>query len=56
MADTELSAILTQRQIINEGNVDVSQLPNRKRYINVYSEFKEFSLKEIKEFEKTFKK
>jgi len=56
MADSELTAILTQRQIINEGNVDVSQLPNRKKYFNPYTEFKEFSLKEIKEYEKMFKK
>jgi len=57
MADSELTAILTQRQIINnEVNGDLSQLPFKKKYFNPYTEFKEFSLKEIKEYERMFKK
>ncbi|GIX97916.1 EF-hand domain-containing protein D2 [Caerostris darwini] len=56
MADSELSAILSQRQIINEGNGDVPLFPNKKKYFNPYTEFKEFSMKEIKEYEKMFKK
>ncbi|GIZ02345.1 hypothetical protein CEXT_290111 [Caerostris extrusa] len=56
MADSELSAILSQRQIINEGNGDVPLFPNKKKYFNPYTEFKEFSMKEIKEYERMFKK
>lgn len=56
MADSELSAILSQRQIINEGNGEISAFPNKKKYFNPYTEFKEFSMKEIKEYEGMFKK
>ncbi|KAF8776887.1 EF-hand domain-containing protein D2 [Argiope bruennichi] len=58
MADSELSAILSQRQIINEGNGngDTAMIPNKKKYFNPYTEFKEFSMKEIKEYERMFKK
>lgn len=54
MADEELSAKLRRRQTLNEsGSVDDS---NKKRIFNPYTDFPEFSRKEIKEYEKTFKK
>ncbi|KAG8183805.1 hypothetical protein JTE90_027731 [Oedothorax gibbosus] len=56
MADQELSAILSQRQIINEGNGDASQFSTKKKYFNPYTEFKEFSMREIKDYERMFKK
>lgn len=56
MADQELSAILNRRQQINDG-VENGENSNKKfRVFNPYTEFHEFTRKEIKEFEKTFKK
>lgn len=53
MADLELSAILDRRQKINEGEQQTDQ---KFRVFNPYTEFHEFTRKEIKDFEKTFKK
>ena len=56
-ADNELSAILNRRQDLNDaidGGQDVD-----KKYVkvhkNVYTEFQEFSRKEIKGYESQFK-
>lgn len=55
-ADQELSSILNRRQQINEaldeGKDVMPQFKNVKK--NIYSEFHEFSRREIKEYEKTF--
>jgi len=50
-ADAELSAQLTRRLDINEGTAR----PRRCKVFNPYTEFKEFSRKQIKDMEKMFK-
>ena len=51
-ADEELSAILNRRNEINEGGGDV-----KPRFVktSVYTEFSEFSRKQIKDYEQIFK-
>ncbi|KAK5905224.1 hypothetical protein CesoFtcFv8_006709 [Champsocephalus esox] len=51
-SSSELSAILTRRQDINEGNA----APRLTRVFNPYTEFKEFSRKQIKDMEMMFKR
>lgn len=57
-ADEELSSILNRRQAINEaldeGKEVAPEFKNVRK--NIYSEFHEFSRREIKEYEKTFKR
>ncbi len=50
-ADNELSAILNRRQNLNEG-VPVA---NRRAKVSVYTEFNEFSRKQIQGLEDKFK-
>ncbi|KAA8594388.1 hypothetical protein FQN60_005222 [Etheostoma spectabile] len=50
-SSSELSAKLTRRQDINEGNA----APRLTRVFNPYTEFKEFSRKQIKDMETMFK-
>lgn len=52
-ADTELGAKLQRRGELNEG-VGSAQQPSMKVF-NPYTEFKEFSRKQIKDMEKMFK-
>lgn len=56
----ELSAMLTRRQKINEALEDgkpvLPHFNRRQSTKNVYLEFKEFSRKQINEYEATFKK
>ncbi|KAG8445406.1 hypothetical protein GDO86_010260 [Hymenochirus boettgeri] len=52
-ADSELSAKLNRRQDINAGN---AVPPHRSKIFNPYTEFKEFSRKQIKQMEDMFKK
>lgn len=56
----ELSAVLNRRQKINEALEDGKPVPpqfnRRPSNKNVYLEFKEFSRKQINEYEATFKK
>ncbi|KAE8604586.1 hypothetical protein XENTR_v10014747 [Xenopus tropicalis] len=52
-ADSELSAKLNRRQDINAGNAVPA---NRGKVFNPYTEFKEFSRKQIKDMEAMFKK
>ncbi|XP_025420466.1 EF-hand domain-containing protein D2 homolog [Sipha flava] len=56
----ELSAVLNRRQKINEALEDGKPVPphfnRRQNTKNVYLEFKEFSRKQINEYEATFKK
>ncbi|XP_038603298.1 EF-hand domain-containing protein D1 [Tachyglossus aculeatus] len=51
-ADQELSALLSRRQGINRGAAP----PRHSRVFNPYTEFKEFSRKQIKDMEATFKR
>lgn len=50
-ADAELNAKLLRREAINEGE----SLPRTTKVFNVYTEFKEFSRKQIKDMELMFK-
>ena len=49
-ADNELTAILNRRQNINEG----VKVEGRRAKVSVYTEFSEFSRKQIKEYEAKF--
>ena len=51
MADSELSSKLSRQQQLNEGEVKPAKVSQ-----SVYAEFKEFSIREIKEFRKVFQK
>ncbi|KAI1893990.1 hypothetical protein AGOR_G00129390 [Albula goreensis] len=51
-ATSELTAKLTRRLDINEGNAE----PKQAKIFNPYTEFKEFSRKQIKDMEKMFKR
>jgi hypothetical protein len=55
-ADQELSSVLNRRQAINEaldeGKDVAPQFKNVRQ--NVYTEFHDFTRREIKEYEKTF--
>lgn len=54
MASDELSKKLNRRNEINEGG-ETSALPSMNVW-NPYTEFKEFSRKQIQDFQKTFNK
>jgi len=56
MADAELSAMLQRRQQIHEGLNDGKEIQPRLRVFNPYTEFHEFSRKEIKDYEASFKR
>ncbi|XP_068558603.1 EF-hand domain-containing protein D1 [Cebidichthys violaceus] len=51
-SSSELSAVLTRRQDINDGTA----APRLTRVFNPYTEFKEFSRKQIKDMEAMFKR
>lgn len=53
--DDELSNVLNRRQLINEG-AQISPHFVKVNTKNVFLEFKEFSRKQIKDYEKTFNK
>ncbi len=53
-ASSELKNRLARRQEINEGRTDAKFVVHASS--SVYTEFHEFSRKQIKEFEKCFKK
>jgi hypothetical protein len=55
-ADSELSAILSRRCDINEGLEEGRDLRVKSKVFNVYTEFAEYSVKQIKSFLQTFKK
>ena len=50
-ADSELSAILNRRQNLNDG----IEVQKRSAKVSVYTEFSEFSRKQVKEYETKFK-
>ncbi len=52
-ADDELTAILNRRQDMNDGLPVQKKLSNPK--LSVYTEFSEFSRKQIKDYEAKFK-
>merc|ERR1711962_1029845 len=57
MADDELASKLARREAINEGNEEPDAVGTKRTQVfNPYTEFKEFSRKQIKEYEKMFKK
>jgi hypothetical protein len=51
MAESELAEKLSRQQLRNDGDIQPAKVSQ-----SVYSEFKEFSIQEIKEFRKTFQK
>ncbi|XP_028920219.1 EF-hand domain-containing protein D2 [Ornithorhynchus anatinus] len=53
-ADDELSAKLQRRADLNQGTGEQQMSPSRRAF-NPYTEFKEFSRKQIKDMEKMFK-
>ncbi|KAH3821276.1 EF-hand domain-containing protein D2-like [Dreissena polymorpha] len=55
MATDELASKLTRRCNINEG-VEQEAVAHQSTVFNPYTEFKEFSMKQIKDFKKTFEK
>lgn len=57
-ADSELSSILNRRQQINDAleNGETVKQTFQDRPGNIYTEFHEFSRKEIKDYQSTFNK
>ncbi|BFZ23582.1 hypothetical protein BsWGS_26621 [Bradybaena similaris] len=55
MASEELAAKLNRRNLMNEAQEGSPQLPSNNIF-NPYTEFKEFSRKQIQDFQKTFNK
>ncbi|XP_044253252.1 EF-hand domain-containing protein D2 homolog [Tribolium madens] len=55
-ADSELNSVLIRRQEINDALDNGHEVKVNYRVVNVYTEFHEFSRKEIKQYESTFKK
>ena len=55
-ADNELNALLNRRLDRNEALEQGQQVKNTYRVVNVYTEFTEFSRKQIKDYEKAFQK
>ncbi|XP_058807749.1 EF-hand domain-containing protein D2 homolog [Phymastichus coffea] len=53
-ADAELSNILNRRQKINEDLEEGKEVKKQYRFVNVYTEFHEFTRREIKQYEQTF--
>lgn len=55
-ADAELFSILNRRQQINDALENGEEVKHKYRAVNIYTEFHEFSRKEIKEYQTTFSK
>ncbi|KFB38076.1 AGAP009528-PA-like protein [Anopheles sinensis] len=55
-ADAELSSILNRRQQINDALDNGQAVRHTFKVVNIYSEFPEFSRKEIKHYQATFRK
>jgi hypothetical protein len=55
-ADAELNSVLIRRQEINDALDNGHEVKVSYRVVNIYTEFHEFSRKEIKQYETTFKK
>lgn len=54
--ESELNSILNRRQKINEALENGQEIKHTFKVINVYTEFHEFTRKEIKEYQTTFNK
>ncbi|XP_074032031.1 EF-hand domain-containing protein D2 homolog Swip-1 [Leptinotarsa decemlineata] len=55
-ADQELNQVLVRRQEINEALDNGNEVKIKYRVVNVFTEFHEFTRKEIKSYEATFRK
>lgn len=55
-ATEELTGILSRRQEINDKLEEGVEVKPKYKFQNVYTEFHEFSRKEIKQYEVTFNK
>lgn len=55
-ADAELSSILNRRQQINEALDNGQSVKPTFKVVNIYTEFHEFTRKEIKDYQATFNK
>lgn len=55
-ADSELSSILNRRQLINDALENGETVKQNFKAGNIYTEFHEFSRKEIKDYQSTFNK
>lgn len=53
-ADSELNSILNRRQQINDALENGETVQQVFRAANIYTEFNEFSRKQIKEYQATF--
>ena len=53
---SELSHILNRRQVIMDSQEAGIEVPHNFKVVNVYTEFHEFSRKQIKDYQKTFNK
>lgn len=53
-ADSELSSVLNRRQQINEDLENGKEVKQNFKIVNIYTEFHEFTRKEIKEYQATF--
>lgn len=56
MASSELSDILNRRQKINDALENGESVKQSFKVVNVYTEFHEFSRKQIQGFQSTFNK
>lgn len=56
MSDAELTSVLIRRQELNDALDNGDEIKYKYRVVNVYTEFHEFSRKEIKQYESTFKR
>lgn len=55
-ADSELSSMLNHRQQINDALDNGETVKHTFKTVNIYTEFHEFSRKEIKNYQQTFNK
>lgn len=55
-ADAELSSVLVRRQEINEALDNGAEVKFKYKVVNIFTEFHEFSRKEIRQYEATFKR
>lgn len=55
-ADSELNSVLIRRQEINDAIDNGDEVKLKYRVVNIYAEFHEFSRKEVKQYEATFRK
>lgn len=54
--ESELNSVLIRRQEINDALDEGKEIKLKYRVVNVFTEFHEFSRKQIKQYETTFKK